>query len=43
VTNSEEFGDDFHDGPRYRDVGEIGTSGLYAALIGLAGFPRIPT
>ncbi len=42
MTDREEFDDDLLDGPRYRDVAEFGTSDLYEALMGLAGFAENP-
>jgi hypothetical protein len=42
MTDAQEFDDEPDDQPRYRDVGEIGTSDLYDALMGLAGFAENP-
>lgn len=42
MTNAEDFDDEADDQPRYRDVAEIGTSDLYDALMGLAGFGENP-
>lgn len=42
MTNREEFDDNLHDGPRYRDVAEFGTGDLYEALMGLAGLAENP-
>ena len=42
MTDAQEFDDEPDDQPRYRDVSEIGTSDLYDALMGLAGFAENP-
>lgn len=41
MTDGEDFDNDLHDEPRYRDVYEIGTGDLYEALMGLAGWREL--